>query len=160
VVIPEKYNGLPVTSISVEAFRNCSSLTSVVIGDSVTTIGDGAFVDCRSLTSVVIGDSVTTIGDWAFYGCSNLTKVTLLAKTPASLLGTDIFSSNPTFYCFNEAIETYKTTTNWNAFANNFIADDMRLYFTMNARAQKKYFVAKDQVVFASADAVKSIIWG
>jgi hypothetical protein len=68
VVIPAKYNGLPVTSIGYRAFSNCSSLTSVTIGNSVTTIGEGAFSGCSSLTSVTIPNSVTSIGRNAFRG--------------------------------------------------------------------------------------------
>lgn len=56
------------------AFYYCSSLTNVVIGDSVTSIGNYAF-SCCSLTSVVIGKNVTTIGLHTFYACSNLTSV-------------------------------------------------------------------------------------
>ena len=41
-----------VTSIGSEAFRNCSSLESVVIGDSVTSFGAYAFRGCDSLTDV------------------------------------------------------------------------------------------------------------
>ena len=62
-------------SIGSYAFGYCSSLTSVVIGDSVTTIGDSAFYNCDSLTSVVIPDSVTSIGSNAFSSCSSLTSV-------------------------------------------------------------------------------------
>ena len=35
----------------------------------VTSIREWAFYDCSSLTSVVIGNSVTSIGDDAFFGC-------------------------------------------------------------------------------------------
>ena len=66
-----------VNMIGDDAFRNCSSLTSVTIPDSVTTIGNYAFCYCRSLTSVTIGNSVTTIGNYAFYDCNKLTSVTI-----------------------------------------------------------------------------------
>ena len=66
-----------VTTIGLQAFSYCYSLTSVTIGDSVTTIGDGAFHECPSLTSVTIGDSVTTIGEYAFSACASLTSVTI-----------------------------------------------------------------------------------
>ena len=65
------------TKINSYAFYNCSSLTSVTIGNSVTSIGGYAFEYCRSLTSVTIGYSVTSIGNYAFSCCSLLTSVTI-----------------------------------------------------------------------------------
>ncbi len=46
IIIPEEVNGYKVTSISDHAFYNCSSLTSVIIPNSVESIGDYAFSDC------------------------------------------------------------------------------------------------------------------
>jgi hypothetical protein len=96
LILPSTINGLPVTSIGVNAFYDCTSLTSVAIGtnvasilgsafemcsltnvtipSSVTSIGDYAFSQA-SLTSLTIGNGVTSIGQAAFSGCSGLTSV-------------------------------------------------------------------------------------
>lgn len=192
-IIPGEYDGKPITSIGDDAFLDCSLLTRVEIGNSVTSIGDSAFLHCDSLTSVVIGDSVTSIGYMAFYYCYNLTKVMLMAKTPPSLSAASINErgDNLKIYCYKESLEAYKTATNWNTYADKFIADDLRLHFTNSAIAQKKYFANKEElnnsdieslntqrakvqnapiedddvvrlqdIVYTSAEDIKSIIWG
>jgi cell surface protein len=46
-----------------------SDIKRIIIGDGVTTIGQDAFRDCSSLTSVNIPNSVTAIGGAAFHSC-------------------------------------------------------------------------------------------
>lgn len=77
IIIPETYNGLPVTSIRKMAFNNCTSLTSVTIPNSVTSIDEGVFYYCSALKSVTIPASVTSIGNHAFFYCSALKSVTI-----------------------------------------------------------------------------------
>jgi len=72
VIIPNS-----VTSIGIEAFSNCKSLTSITIPDSVTSIGDYAFSGCENLTSVIIPDSITSIGYSVFSRCIDLTSITI-----------------------------------------------------------------------------------
>lgn len=66
VVIPPEIDGVPVTALGVDAFRECESLKTVVIPEGVTIIGRCAFYKCTNLTQVDIPDSVTLINDWAF----------------------------------------------------------------------------------------------
>ena len=66
-----------VTSISDNAFSDCTSLTSITIPNSVTSIGSGTFSNCTNLKSVTIPNSVTSIGSSAFSGCTSLTSVTI-----------------------------------------------------------------------------------
>ena len=74
VIIPESvvYNDktYDVTRINTYAFKYCTELTSVTIGNKVTTIEDWAFAECTGLTSVTIPNSVTNIGIDPFQGCS------------------------------------------------------------------------------------------
>ena len=52
------------------AFYDYSSLSSLVIPDSVIIIGFGAFEGCSSLRDLVIPNSVNDIEDRAFEGCN------------------------------------------------------------------------------------------
>ena len=81
VVIPETINDVLVTSIAPDAFKSCTSVTSVTIPSSVKYIGDFAFYDCDKLTKVTMTDSVIEIGVGAFRSCDLLDNVVL----PASL---------------------------------------------------------------------------
>lgn len=65
-----------VTKLGYYAFGG-SSMTSIVIPNSITKIGDSAFSGCRFLSSIVIPNSVTVIGEYAFGGCHSLTSVEL-----------------------------------------------------------------------------------
>ena len=54
-----------------------SAITSVEIPNNITSISNDAFFDCSGLTNITIPDSVTSIGRRAFEGCSGLMSVTL-----------------------------------------------------------------------------------
>lgn len=97
VKIPESINGMPVTAIADNAFKNNMVIGHVRIPDSVTTIGVGAFEgssvisvnipknftaipekfvkDCLSFESVNVSERVSLIGRKAFSGCNSLKSV-------------------------------------------------------------------------------------
>ena len=78
VTIQKEVLGLPVTSIDVNAFSNCSGLESVYIPETVKSIGSSAFKGCSKLSSVSIeGEGLETIGNQAFMECSSLTEITI-----------------------------------------------------------------------------------
>ncbi|MCD8373140.1 MAG: leucine-rich repeat protein [Clostridia bacterium] len=76
------------------------TLTTVTI--TGVNILYGAFYNCSSLTSVTIGDSITSIETYAFYGCTSLTNV--YYNGTASQWASISFGSgtaNPLYYAEN-----------------------------------------------------------
>ena len=70
-----------VTKIGANAFKQCSTLTIVTIGNNVEIIGQSAFEGCSNLSSAGIPNSVKKIEWNSFSGCSALTSI----KFPNSL---------------------------------------------------------------------------
>lgn len=100
VTIPSATNGYPVTSIGDSAFLYCSSMTNVVIPDSITSIGHDAFQACNNLKSVTIPSSVTNIGTLAFACGNGLTNIAVAVANP-NYAGVDgvLFNKTVTILC-------------------------------------------------------------
>lgn len=89
VTIPStvKIDGITykVTSISKNAFKGCSKLTTVTIGKNITKIGASAFSGCKKLKNITIKTTKLkskTVGSKAFKGTPKNAKV----KVPKSSL--------------------------------------------------------------------------
>jgi len=89
IIIPEKIEGIPVTSIGNSAFYH-KSLKNAVIPDSVTQIGDSAFA-YNNLESIEIPENVVRIGNYAFAG-NKLTEITIPDSVKQA--GTGAFRDN------------------------------------------------------------------
>ncbi len=79
--IPQTYNGKPVVVIQNSGFKDCSSLTSILIPSSIKSIGINAFENCSNITEITIPEGVTLIGNNTFKGCVKLAS----ASFPTSI---------------------------------------------------------------------------
>ena len=71
IVIPETIDGMPVTAIADEAFKE-SSITDIKIGENIRKIGKQAFYMCNKLSSVTWNCKCNAIPAYGFYECPNL----------------------------------------------------------------------------------------
>ena len=81
--------GNELNTIGDDAFRECTSLTSIDIPEIVNRMGEGIFRSCTSLTSATIG--ATSIGDFTFMDCANLSSVTI--RDSVTELGDSVFQN-------------------------------------------------------------------
>ena len=77
IVIPDTIEGYPVTTIGNGAFDICTTITSVVIPESVTKIEDNAFYTCVNLKTVVLPESLTVLPSGIFGDCWSLENVNI-----------------------------------------------------------------------------------
>ncbi len=100
IVIPDRIEGYPVTSIDSKAFRDnknvvsitlakgitdinsytfsgCSNLTTVNLPAGLINIGGSTFEECNKLKNINIPDKVKKIGVYAFYKCTSLEEIEL-----------------------------------------------------------------------------------
>ena len=76
--------------IGANAFANCTSLTEIIIPDSVKDIGEKAFYGDKALVSVKMSDNVIFIPDECFNGCTALE--TFMWNAESKLIGRLAFS--------------------------------------------------------------------
>jgi len=74
VVIPDTYNGKPVTDV--RNFSSIAGITSVTFPNSLLKFNFNAFAGCTGLTSITIPASVTEFEGNTFRNCTKLTSVT------------------------------------------------------------------------------------
>ena len=110
--------GNSLTYLSSQMFRECTSLTSIVIPSNIKEIRDAAFVGCNSITSVTFDEGgAYRILDGAFRGC-NIKILTMRTTTPPFVYGfypTKIitFDSNYLIFVPCQSVDAYKNSWYW-----------------------------------------------
>ncbi len=89
LIIPEEYEGKPVTRILKNAFYNRSVMKNLILPDTITDIEEGAFYSCSSLETIDFSASLKNIGVNAFNDCSYLKALHLPASV--SSIGSGAF---------------------------------------------------------------------
>ena len=116
-----EYSNDTVTSIGGNAFYNYSGLESVNL-PNVISIGETAFYNCNKLL-ILDFHKATTIGHRAFRNCSSL-KTFILRSETVCTSGVSAFQSTPIadgtgyIYVPDNLVNSYKSATNWSAYAN------------------------------------------
>ena len=80
VVIPDEFEGYPVTTIEPSGFEDCYNLEAIFIPESIKEIRSSAFQNCSSLKHITIPNSVETLGSGVFKKCRKLKSIDLPQK--------------------------------------------------------------------------------
>lgn len=116
----------------IEMFKDCSNLQSIDVSgfdtSNITHAGN-MFSGCSSLESIDLSNwdaSKITSNNNMFMGCSNLFKVVINREAVFPMSNTGMLQNTPiyndwqdgTIYVPDNMVETYKTATNWSAYAD------------------------------------------
>lgn len=112
-------------TIGVYAFQN-SSITSIVLPESLRNLHSEAFVSCYSLTNVVLPANLSYFSKSAFSTCISLCDVTCYATIPYAFSGSDTPFTNLQDYDYDRitlrvpqgCVEIYRSSNAWNRFVH------------------------------------------
>ena len=95
-------------TIGTNAFRNCTNLTSVTLGEGMTNIGRFAFQSCSNLATVTIPQSVVALYAFAFAYCPKLSAVYFKGNAPTVISSS--FSGNTNIVYYPSGATGYNAT--------------------------------------------------
>ena len=138
----EELTILCLNEISMAFCKNAVNLKSIELPSNTTKIEDNSFSNCSSLSTIIIGDKLSSIGKDAFSDCNKITSIYCKAKVPPTYstgFSKDVYL-NCNLYRPFETEEIYKQKTPWNNFWNisestdcvsEFVYDDL-IYSVIN----------------------------
>lgn len=86
-MVPSEIDGKDVTCIGEGVFQNCTTISNIIVPDSITTIESYAFAG--TCATIELPTSIKSIGEKAFYNCTELTSIKISVNT---IVGNDAFS--------------------------------------------------------------------
>lgn len=90
----------------------------ITFDDDVVSIPDKAFRDCTTMTSIILPNSLESICPKAFMGCSSLTSITI----PDNVFTNG--DSNLCIYVPAELVEVYMRAEGWSDYADVIVGYD------------------------------------
>ena len=142
VVVPDAYNGKPVTKVGGYAFA-WTEVEEVTLPDTIYQINYNAFYRCENLKSVDLGDGLENIQSEAFYYCSSLERVAL----PASL-------SSIGDYAFSGCSSVVEYVVNS---ANQYFSSENGVLFNKSKDRLYKYPAKSSTTTYVIPSTVKNI---
>ncbi len=77
VIIPDVYDGLPVTGIGDGAFSECKKMEYLTLSSNIKEIGNHTFYGCTSIKVVELPKGLVSIGDYAFFNCTGIEHLSI-----------------------------------------------------------------------------------
>ena len=139
VQLPAYFNGVPFSTIDQPkgwpeegAFKNCTTLKSIYIPDTVTRIEAYAFDGCTNLETVRFSENLTSIGGAAFRNCISLKTLDLKNNNSAPALWysfNNCTSLKEIYFPLHE--RTYNDSTSFEncALEKIYISEQYRSYY-------------------------------
>ena len=99
-------------------FYYCTHLRELIVPNGVTEIPYRFVCLCVRLEKLELGNNITNIGQEAFAELNSLGSITFHQTVPPTIRSNSFSDSSFIIYVPSESVETYKTATNWSAYAD------------------------------------------
>jgi len=83
--------GNPITEIGENAFKNCTTITTVEMQEGITTLGYCAFEGCTNLKEIILSNTLETIHAGCFNGCESMKHLYIPASVTLIEIDTEIY---------------------------------------------------------------------
>lgn len=109
------------------SFQACSNLSLILLPTNITKLRSSTFRQASKIASLTLPSKLTTVENYAIFQMSALRSLTCLATTPPSVTSNNELPSACQIYVPASAVDTYKSTTWWSAYASRIFAIEEQL---------------------------------